>query len=159
MIPRNLPIIGLMMRRFPEILSSSPSCQHVSAESCRHPPHDAKISRNLAIIPLMSACFGRILPSLAYRSIFLRKHPIIRFMQEFSAKNIPARGYAPHVRRSVSYGVEVNGVPPATWTMLTLTSARKATLPNLTARTTMRSISARWDTWVDWSASTNFICG
>jgi hypothetical protein len=57
--------------------------------------------------------------------------------------------------------VEVNGVPPATWTTLTVTSARKATLPNLTVRANyafqIRALGHMGNT--DWSASTNFICG
>ena len=43
----------------------SPAVGHDSSESSNHPAHDAKISRNLVITRLMSACFPRIFPSSA----------------------------------------------------------------------------------------------
>jgi len=61
----------------------------------------------------------------------------------------------------VRYGVEVNGVPPAAWTTITLASAKKATILNLTPGANyafqIRALGHMGNT--DWSGSTNFICG
>ena len=61
----------------------------------------------------------------------------------------------------VRYGVEVNGVPPAAWTTITLASAKKATILNLTPGANyafqIRGLGHMGNT--DWSGSTNFICG
>jgi len=59
------------------------------------------------------------------------------------------------------YGVEVNGVPPATWTTVTITSSKKWTFTDLTPGANyafqIRALGRLG--YTDWSASMNFICG
>ena len=61
----------------------------------------------------------------------------------------------------VRYGVEVNGVPPGTWTTVTITGSKKWTITNLTPGTNyafqVRALGRLG--YTDWSNSTNFICG
>ena len=61
----------------------------------------------------------------------------------------------------VRYGVEVNGVPPATWTTVTIPGKKKWTITNLTPGANyafqIRALGRLG--YTDWSASTNFICG
>ncbi|HYR44129.1 MAG TPA: fibronectin type III domain-containing protein [Terriglobia bacterium] len=61
----------------------------------------------------------------------------------------------------VHYGVEVNGVPPATWTTVTIPGSKKWTITNLTPGTNyafqVRALGRLG--YTDWSASTHFICG
>ena len=61
----------------------------------------------------------------------------------------------------VRYGVEVNGVPPATWTTVTIPGSKKWTITNLTPGANyafqVRGLGRLG--YTDWSNSTNFICG
>ena len=61
----------------------------------------------------------------------------------------------------VRYGVEVNGVPPATWTTVTIPGSKKWTITNLTPGANyafqIRALGRLG--YTDWSASTHFICG
>ena len=61
----------------------------------------------------------------------------------------------------VRYGVEVNGVPPATWTTVTIPGSKKWTITNLTPGANyafqVRGLGRLG--YTDWSNSTLFICG
>ena len=61
----------------------------------------------------------------------------------------------------VRYGVEVNGVPPATWTTVTIPGSKKWTITNLTPGANyafqVRGLGRLG--YTDWSNSTHFICG
>ena len=61
----------------------------------------------------------------------------------------------------VRYGVEVNGVPPATWTTATIPGKKKWTITDLTPGANyafqIRALGRLG--YTDWSASTHFICG
>jgi hypothetical protein len=61
----------------------------------------------------------------------------------------------------VRYRVEVNGVPPAEWTTVTITSSKKRTFTDLTPGANyafqIRALGRLG--YTDWSASTHFICG
>src|SRR5215831_8146054 len=94
MIPPNLPVMGLMMRRFREILPSCASCRDDSAESSCHGPHDAKISRNLVIIPFMSACFGEIFPSSPHDGRSYQNLAIMRRIEHYSTETSHHQAHA-----------------------------------------------------------------
>jgi hypothetical protein len=61
----------------------------------------------------------------------------------------------------VRYGVEVNGVPPATWTTVTIPGSKKWTITNLTPGANyafqIRALGRLG--YTDWSNSMTFICG
>ncbi len=61
----------------------------------------------------------------------------------------------------VQYGVEVNGAPPATWTIVTIPGSKKWTITDLTpgANYAFQIRALGRLAYTDWSASTHFICG